>query len=220
MNQETNNNQTHIEENDHEKAKLQKIIDGLSSKERSTLKDLLEFPYVKEDVTSMLINGDSEEDLTDDEIEWVASQYVFEKRYDCNKSYWENLMSLIDEAVKNRTQIYDGVFMAGPSDEGFSMNDIYKIISVMDRKQTMIPVTFEDPDNDMIIMGIISMEFADELDYQYGELQEYLLRQFDRPFMKEFVFDWKGRKCLLSVHENIDDDSKHLKKEFFEWYAR
>lgn len=40
--------------------------------------------------------------LTNDEIVHAARRYVYDGRYDCNLSDWQNLKNLMDEALRNR----------------------------------------------------------------------------------------------------------------------
>ena len=39
-------------------------------------------------------------DLSENGIDCVVEQYVYEGKYDCNRSYWDNLMELVEEAAK------------------------------------------------------------------------------------------------------------------------
>ena len=82
---------------------IKKQIDSWSASEKDQAYRYLWIPHVIEDIetymTDYLEEGDS---LTQDEIHFIAHQYVYEGRYDCNNSYWQNLEALIDEVIQNR----------------------------------------------------------------------------------------------------------------------
>ncbi len=45
---------------------------------------------------------DEDQYLSDDRIENIANRYVYEGRYDCNLSYWQNIENLIDEELRSK----------------------------------------------------------------------------------------------------------------------
>lgn len=57
------------------------------------------FGYVCTDIRSRL--KETDEELTDDQIEYAAQRYVYEGDYDCNCSYWDNIDSVIEDARKD-----------------------------------------------------------------------------------------------------------------------
>lgn len=81
---------------------LEHILNGLDAKEKDDIYRYLWAEHVREDVESQLSarNGEDEDDTDIDEeiIEYVVERYVYEGRYDCNLSYWDNIDNLIDEA--------------------------------------------------------------------------------------------------------------------------
>lgn len=83
----------------------QEVIDTLSNwseTEKDTAYRHLWLPHVIKDIASHMEDYlDEDQYLTEDEISQAAYKYVYEGRYDCNLSYWQNIESLIDEELKN-----------------------------------------------------------------------------------------------------------------------
>lgn len=60
-------------------------------------------PHIVEDILSHMKDYlENDQYLTDDEILHAAHRYVYDGRYDCNLSYWQNLENLIDDELRNR----------------------------------------------------------------------------------------------------------------------
>ena len=72
---------------------LHKLIDNLSYSERDQIYRYLWSEHVTEDVKSLC--DDNETTLTNDAIEHIVNQYVYDGEYDCNLSYWDKLQNLI-----------------------------------------------------------------------------------------------------------------------------
>ena len=90
-----------IEQTDHFTGRpndIQSLINGLSAKEKDDLYRSLWAEHVREDVESFCESEDI--DLSENGIDCVVEQYVYEGKYDCNRSYWDNLMELVEEAAK------------------------------------------------------------------------------------------------------------------------
>ena len=77
---------------------IQSLINGLSAKEKDDLYRSLWAEHVREDVESFCESEDI--DLSENGIDCVVEQYVYEGKYDCNRSYWDNLRELVEEAAK------------------------------------------------------------------------------------------------------------------------
>lgn len=61
-------------------------------------------PHVTEDVRAHMTDYlDKDQYLSDDNIEKIANRYVYEGRYDCNLSYWQNIENLIDEELNRKS---------------------------------------------------------------------------------------------------------------------
>lgn len=80
--------------------KVQDILKTLSTAEKDQLYRFLWSEHVEEDVRSRL-EDNPVEDMFEEDIESLVSnvteRYVYEGRYDCNLSYWDNIQNLIDE---------------------------------------------------------------------------------------------------------------------------
>ena len=90
-----------IEQTDHftgRPTEKQSLINGLSAKEKDDLYRSLWAEHVREDVELFCESEDI--DLSENGINFVIEQYVYEGRYDCNCSYWDNIRELVEEAVK------------------------------------------------------------------------------------------------------------------------
>lgn len=90
-----------IEQTDHFTGKLndiQSIVQNLSAKEKDDLYRYFWAEHVQEDVESFCESEDIV--LSKDGIDFVVEQYVYEGRYDCNRSYWDNLRELIEETER------------------------------------------------------------------------------------------------------------------------
>ena len=83
---------------------LKEVIDNLPYKEKNELYRYLWYPYVVEDVELCLNDNYDLDDYTEDEIEnlvkTVANNYVYNGKYDCNISYWNNLENMIENEIK------------------------------------------------------------------------------------------------------------------------
>lgn len=74
-----------------------------SEKEKDIAYCQLWLPHVVEDISSCMKEYlENDQYLTDDEILHAAHRYVYDGRYDCNLSYWQNLENLIDDELRNR----------------------------------------------------------------------------------------------------------------------
>ncbi len=73
--------------------KLKDLLASLSSVEKDDLYRLLWSEHVKEDVEC--ICEEDEIDYDDDFVAQVVNLYVYQGKYDCNLSYWENIRNLI-----------------------------------------------------------------------------------------------------------------------------
>lgn len=87
---------------------LKHIIDGLDAVEKDDVYRYLWAEHVREDVESYISdnahnNGDNDIPHIFDArvVDYVTERYVYDGRYDCNLSYWENIDNLIDEAEHN-----------------------------------------------------------------------------------------------------------------------
>ena len=90
-----------IEQTDHFTGRpndIQSLINGLSAKAKDDLYRSLWAEHVREDVESFCESEDI--DLSENGIDCVVEQYVYEGKYDCNRSYWDNLRELVEEAAK------------------------------------------------------------------------------------------------------------------------
>lgn len=76
-----------------EEDRAEGILGCLTPGEKDAIYRSVWFDHVVADVKSM-DNG-----LTGEQAEYVASRYVYDGEYDCERSYWENLNTLI-RAVK------------------------------------------------------------------------------------------------------------------------
>lgn len=69
------------------------MLNNMTNAEKDNLYRVLWFDYVKNDVKSFA--NESDYVLTDTDVEYIARQFVYEGRYDCNLSYWQNIENLI-----------------------------------------------------------------------------------------------------------------------------
>lgn len=82
---------------------IKDTITKWSNVERDIAYRQLWLPYVIEDVRAHMIDYlDEDQYLSDDRIENIANRYVYEGRYDCNLSYWQNIENLIDEGLRSK----------------------------------------------------------------------------------------------------------------------
>lgn len=79
---------------------LKRIIDSLNTVERDDIYRYLRCDYIRQDVESFCENEDIDipDDKHDEIIDTVVTLYVYDGKYDCNLSYWENISNLIDRA--------------------------------------------------------------------------------------------------------------------------
>lgn len=74
---------------------LRELLDSLNllPEEKDTLYRILWEPYVAEDVTGLL--DEPYQPITDA----VVKAYVWDTNYDCELPYWDNLKSLVEQAI-------------------------------------------------------------------------------------------------------------------------
>ncbi len=79
---------------------LKRIADSLNSVEKDDLYRYLRCDYVRQDIEDYCVNEDINipEDKYDEIIDTAVTLYVYDGKYDCNLSYWENISNLIDRA--------------------------------------------------------------------------------------------------------------------------
>ena len=70
------------------------LIEELSAAERDRLYRKLWYPYVVEDVEKRI--DDLNIKLTENQIDNIATAFVYDGEYDCNLTYWDNIDNLID----------------------------------------------------------------------------------------------------------------------------
>ena len=68
-------------------------INKISPEMQREIYKKVEYEYVSEDVKSFAQEHDIK--LTDDEAEEAAYRYVYDCKYDCNLSYWQNIENVI-----------------------------------------------------------------------------------------------------------------------------
>lgn len=80
---------------------IEQLVNGLNAVDKDALYRRLWLDHVKEDVANRLeetkpdsFDVDSEE--FDEAVEAIAHAYVYDGKYDCNLTYWENIDNLID----------------------------------------------------------------------------------------------------------------------------
>lgn len=72
---------------------------------------LIKKNYVKEDAVNEIHAAYEDrvdimsEDEIDDLADCVAEEYVFEGRYDCNCTYWENIDDLIEDELNKKEAV-------------------------------------------------------------------------------------------------------------------
>ncbi len=80
----------------------------MNAEEKDAIYRYLWREHVEKDVRSQLDQNPRLERLSDEEyenlIKSVATRYVYDCRYDCNLSYWDNLDNLISEELTKSTQ--------------------------------------------------------------------------------------------------------------------
>lgn len=74
---------------------ITKLLNTLTESEKDQIYRALWITRVKEDIRSHGENTDQA--LTEDDIDIIADRYVYQGDYDCNLSYWDNIQALIDE---------------------------------------------------------------------------------------------------------------------------
>lgn len=79
------------------------VLAEWSETEKNVAYRQLWLSHVVEDMLSHMEDYlEKNQTLTDDEVLHAARKYVYDGRYDCNLSYWQNLENLIDEELRNR----------------------------------------------------------------------------------------------------------------------
>lgn len=81
--------------------KVQELLKNLTSREKDELYKALEFEYVREDVECQLeqninIPDNLSDDAYNDIVDDITKKYVYDRDYDCDLSYWENIDNFID----------------------------------------------------------------------------------------------------------------------------
>ena len=80
----------------------------MNAEEKDAIYRYLWREHVEKDVRSQLDQNPRLEHLSDEEyenlIKSVATRYVYDCRYDCNLSYWDNIDNLISEELTKSTQ--------------------------------------------------------------------------------------------------------------------
>lgn len=98
------NNDTNITDNttntivdcdDHDELLKKLNFDELSYEEKDAIYRAVWSNHVKNDVKAFI--KDEDITLTEDQIDHIAQLYVYDGRYDCNLSYWDNIRNLINE---------------------------------------------------------------------------------------------------------------------------
>lgn len=74
---------------------ITKLLNTLTESEKDQIYRALWITHVKEDIRSH--GEDTDQALTEDDIDIIADRYVYQGDYDCNLSYWDNIQALIDE---------------------------------------------------------------------------------------------------------------------------
>ena len=89
-------------------------VEFVDQYELETIHDYAEYTYLLEDVKfhihDFIVDCDEMSsteklllDMTQEEknevIKWVAARYAYDKKYDCNLGYWDNIHSLLVEAL-------------------------------------------------------------------------------------------------------------------------
>lgn len=83
------------------------LVSRMSESQKDSVYRLLWAEHVKEDVLSRLEEREDNipENFKEEFVEDVVNQYVYEGKYDCNLSYWDNIDSLIENEMQ---YIYNG----------------------------------------------------------------------------------------------------------------
>lgn len=84
-------------ENAELRKQAEEILSGLSEELKDAVYRCVWFDRVCEDIESLEETLELEMALTKDKICQVAERYVYNGAYDCDRSYWDNLKSLIYE---------------------------------------------------------------------------------------------------------------------------
>lgn len=80
---------------------IKDTITKWSNVEKDAAYHQLWLSYVIEDVRAHMTDYlDKNQYLSDECIENIANRYVYEGRYDCNLSYWQNIENLIDDELR------------------------------------------------------------------------------------------------------------------------
>ena len=74
---------------------ITKLLNTLTESEKDQIYRALWITRVKEDIRSH--GEDTDQALTEDDIDIIADRYVYQGNYDCNLSYWDNIQALINE---------------------------------------------------------------------------------------------------------------------------
>ena len=82
----------------------EELIAKMDSLTKDCVYRLLWKEHVKEDVQSEMAQNEEARSLSDEDYDHIADaaaeRYVFDGDYDCNRSYWANIDSLIDEQLE------------------------------------------------------------------------------------------------------------------------
>ena len=80
----------------------EELISRMSDSQKDSVYRLLWAEHVKEDVLSRLEEREDDipENFVKEFVEDVVTQYVYEGKYDCNLSYWDNIDNLIENEMQ------------------------------------------------------------------------------------------------------------------------
>lgn len=76
--------------------KIKELLKTLTEEEKDAIYRSVWFDRVTEDIKSRL--EDTDDTLTQDQIEYAASRYVYDGEYDCTLAYWDNIDGVIQLA--------------------------------------------------------------------------------------------------------------------------
>lgn len=81
---------------------VEELISRMSDSQKDSVYRLLWAEHVKEDVLARLEEREDDipENFVKEFVEEVVTQYVYEGKYDCNLSYWDNIDNLIENEMQ------------------------------------------------------------------------------------------------------------------------
>ena len=74
--------------------KTKKLLKKLTYEEKDAIYRAVWFDNVKSDIRAHL--AETDDTLTDKQIDQAAELYVYHGKYDCNLSYWSNIEEVIN----------------------------------------------------------------------------------------------------------------------------